>query len=177
MTTRSGTQSVPLEVVLDPRLKDTVTADDIAAHWDLVKKTSEDIEALHRAVNKMRASRTELEKVQHRTGTDPATRALIDAAADFDRKMAPIEEQLLQVDMKASEDNLRYPNRLNEQYDTFVATVDGGDVRPTEPQLQVFAELHRRLGGQLAKWNALMNEDLPALNARLQNAGVPAPGE
>ena len=164
MTTRNGVQSVPLEVVLDPRLKDTVTAGDIAAHWDLVKKTAEDIDALHRAVNEIRASRTALEKVRQRTGTDPGTRGLIDAAAGFDRKMSPIEEQLLQVNMKASEDNLRYPNRLNEQYDTFIATVDGDDVRPTEPQLQVFAELHARLSEQLAKWKALEASREPALN-------------
>ena len=164
MTTRSGVQSVPLEVVLDPRLKDTVTPGDIAAHWDLVKKTAEDIDALHRAVNEIRASRTALEKVRQRTGTDPSTRGLIDAAAGFDRKMSPIEEQLLQVNMKASEDNLRYPNRLNEQYDTFIATVDGDDVRPTEPQLQVFAELHARLSEQLAKWKALEASREPALN-------------
>lgn len=164
MTTRNGTQSVPLEVVLDPRLKDTVTAGDIAAHWDLVKKTAEDIDALHRGVNEIRARRTALEKVRQRTGTDPDTRALIDAAAGFDRKMSPIEEQLLQVNMKASEDNLRYPNRLNEQYDTFIATVDGDDVRPTEPQLQVFAELHARLSEQLAKWKALEDSQGPALN-------------
>ncbi|MDB6090058.1 MAG: hypothetical protein JWN85_2842 [Gammaproteobacteria bacterium] len=173
MTTRNGTQSVPLEVVLDPRLKDTVTADDMAAHWDLVKKTAEDLETLHRAVNKMRASRTELEKLQRPTGAQPAARALLAAAAAFASKMAPIEEQLLQVNMKASEDNLRYPNRLNEQYDTFSATLDGEDVRPTEPQLQVFADLHRRLGEQLARWNSLLDTDLPALNARLQEAGVP----
>jgi hypothetical protein len=170
MTTRNGAQSVPLEVVLDPRLKDTVTADDIAAHWDLVRKTTEDIEALHRAVNEMRASRTALEKVRQRTGS---SRTLLDVAARFDRMMTPIEEQLLQVNMKASEDNLRYPNRLNEQYDTFIATVDGDDVRPTEPQLQVFADLHRRLGEQLAKWRALMDKDLPALNTRLQHEGAP----
>ena len=66
--------------------------------------------------------------------------------------------------MKASEDNLRYPNRLNEQYDTFIATVDGDDVRPTEPQLQVFAELHARLSEQLAKWKALEDSQGPALN-------------
>ena len=53
-----------------------------------------------------------------------------------------------------------------------MATIDGDDVRPTEPQQQVFAELHRRLGEQLAKWNALMDTDLPALNARLQHAGL-----
>jgi hypothetical protein len=75
--------------------------------------------------------------------------------------------------MKASEDNLRYPNQLNEQYDTFIATVNGDDVSPTEPQRQVFAELHRRLGEQLANWKSLMDTDLPALNAQLQHAGIP----
>jgi hypothetical protein len=87
--------------------------------------------------------------------------------------MTPIEEQLIQVNMKASEDNLRYPNRLNEQYDTFIGTIDGDDARPTEPQQQVFAELHGRLSEQLAKWKALIESDLPALNAQMQHAGVP----
>jgi hypothetical protein len=75
--------------------------------------------------------------------------------------MTSIEEQMIQVNMKASEDNLRYPNRLNEQYDTFIATVDGDDMRPTEPQLQVFAGLHTRLSEQLAKWKALMDSQGP----------------
>ena len=171
LTTRNGTQSAPLEVVLDPRLKDTVTADDIAAHWELVKKTADDIEALHRAVNEMRAGKTALEKVQRQ---DAHPRAFTAALTGFERRMRPIEEQLLQVNMKASEDNLRYPNRLNEQYDTFLATVNGDDVRPTESQLQVFADLHRRLSEQLAKWTALRDTDLRALNTQLQRAGVPA---
>jgi len=76
--------------------------------------------------------------------------------------------------MKASEDNLRYPNQLNEQYDTFVATVDGDDVRPTEPQRQVFGELHRRLTEQLAKWKSMLDTDLPALNTAMHGAGVPS---
>ncbi|MGH8132263.1 MAG: VPS10 domain-containing protein [Steroidobacteraceae bacterium] len=170
LTTRYGAQSVPLEVLLDPRLKGTVTAADIAAHWQLASRTNEDIEALHRAVNQMRASRAQLDKLRP-TGTGPGTKAL-GAAADFDRKMAAIEEQLIQVNMKASEDNLRYPNRLNEQYDTFSVTVDGDDVRPTEPQEQVFSELHRRLTEQLANWKSLRDTALPLLNDQLQRAGA-----
>lgn len=122
----------------------------------------------------MRASRTKLAELQRQTATDSNTKALVDAAANFDKKMAPIEERLIQVNMKASEDNLRYPNQLNEQYDTFIATVNGDDVRPTEPQRQVFAELHRRLGEQLANWKSLRDTDLPALNSQLQHAGVAA---
>src|SRR5207247_1434679 len=57
LSTRSGVQSVPLEVVLDPRLKDTVSAPDMAAHWDLATRTTQDIDALHRAVNQIRTMR------------------------------------------------------------------------------------------------------------------------
>jgi len=87
--------------------------------------------------------------------------------------MTPIEEELIQVNMKASEDNLRYPNRLNEQYDTFIATVDADDVAPTAAHQQVYADLHRRLAEQLEKWKSLASSELPALNTRMQEAGVP----
>jgi hypothetical protein len=173
MTTPQGVKSAPLEVVLDPRLKATVSAEDIAAHWDLVSKADEDIEALHRAVNQMRASRTALADSHGPTAAGSDGKELVRAAAAFNAKMTPIEEQLIQVNMKASEDNLRYPNRLNEQYDTFIGTADAQDVRPTEPQLQVFAELHSRLSEELAKWKALVDSQPPALNSRLQHSGEP----
>src|SRR5262249_44040260 len=41
LTTRFGQQSAPLEVVLDPRLKETTTSADMAAHWDLSLRTKE----------------------------------------------------------------------------------------------------------------------------------------
>ena len=173
LTARGTVQSVPLQVVLDPRLKDTVTAADTAAHWDLVTRTAQDIDALHRAVNQMRTLRRNLETLKAWAGSEAGSKPLLAAAADFDAHMKPIEEQLIQVNMKASEDNLRYPNRLNEQYDTFIATIDADDVAPTAAQQEVYADLHRRLVEQLEKWKSLANSELPALNTRMQEAGVP----
>jgi photosystem II stability/assembly factor-like uncharacterized protein len=171
MTTSNGVQSAPLEVVLDPRLADTVAAADMAAHWDLARKINEDIEALHRTVNQIRGSRAQITRL-HEASSGSGSKTHAAASAGFESKMAAIEEQLIQVNMKASEDNLRYPNRLNEQYDTFSAVVDGDDVRPSQSQQQVFTELHQRLGDQLAKWKSLMDVDLPALNDQLQHAGI-----
>jgi photosystem II stability/assembly factor-like uncharacterized protein len=173
LTTRTGSQSVPLEVVLDPRLKDGVSAADLAAHWELVSRVTADIEALHRAVNQMRKLRADLETLKAWAGTESAAKDLLSAVAQFEQHIAPIEEKLLQVNMKASEDNLRYPNQLNEQYDTFINTIDADDAAPTAPQQQVFGELHSRLQAQLDKWQALVSGELPALNARMQQSGVP----
>jgi hypothetical protein len=167
---RDSVQSAPLEVVLDPRLKNTVTANDLTAHWDLVHKTVDDIEALHRAVNQIRAVRKELDTAQPAGATKRS--ALTHAAANFDGRMSRIEEELIQVNMKASEDNLRYPNKLDEQYDTFIATIDGEDIQPTGPQLDVFTELHDRLTRQLTAWKSLQDHELTALSSDRQRSGV-----
>ncbi|HET9389876.1 MAG TPA: hypothetical protein VFO44_09540 [Steroidobacteraceae bacterium] len=172
LTTLQGTQSVPLQVVPDPRIQRAVTAADVAAHWDLVSKTAADVEALHTAVNQIRATRQELQKRQDGTSGESGKHSLSRTESELEKKMAPIEEQLIQVNMKASEDNLRYPNRLDEQYDTFIATVDNDDFRPTEPQLQVFSQLHTRLQEELGKWKSLQDTDLPKLNSRLKEAGA-----
>src|SRR2546421_389926 len=50
---------------------------------------------------------------------------------------------------------------------------DTDDVAPTVAQQEVYADLHRRLVEQLEKWKTLANTELPALNTRMQEAGVP----
>jgi len=87
--------------------------------------------------------------------------------------MAPIEEQLIQVNMKASEDNLRYPNRLNEQYDTFIATSTRMMwLRPWRSRRYTPTCIDA-WSSSFEKWKSLANTELPALNARMQEAGVP----
>ncbi|MBV8497078.1 MAG: glycosyl hydrolase, partial [Gammaproteobacteria bacterium] len=161
--------SEPLELALDPRLKDTVTDGDLAAHWDLMQRTAADIEALHRAVNQIRAVRKQLEAAP---GAGGAPAAPAKHAAAVGARMSRIEEELIQVNMKASEDSLRYPVKLNEQYDGYIATIDHEDVRPTQPQLEVFAEIHGRLDHELAAWRSLQAGDLHALSEERQRAGL-----
>jgi len=57
---------------------------------------------------------------------------LLERADLLDKKMAPVEEHLIQVNMKGSEANLAFPNMLNEQFDTFSALVQAGDGAPSK---------------------------------------------
>jgi hypothetical protein len=171
------TQTAPLEVVPDPRLEGQLSDRDVNELAELSMQTWADIDALHKAVNQIRETRARLETIKKWSKDSPAAKSVIDAANELAAKMAPIEGRLLQVKMAASEDNLRYPNMLNEQYDTFAATLDAEDFGPTESQRQVYAHLHGQLADELAKWRAVSGSELPALQTLMRAQGVPSIGE
>ena len=171
LTVGGQSQTVPLEVVLDPRLTGQVTERDLTQQQDLAMRTWTDIDGLHRAVNQIRDTRSKLQAIRTKSAERPDAKPAVEAVDALLAKMAPIEGRLVQVQMSASEDNLRYPNMLNEQYDSFSAMLDS-DWSPTEPEQQVYAQLHGELAGELAKWRAVAATDLPALNTVLSAHGA-----
>ena len=132
-------RTAPLVLVADPRTAGDKGA--IEAKTALSVATLHDIDALHRAVNDIRA-------VKARLGPAPDRTALV-------HQLSGVEEALMQVNMKGSEANLAFPGMLNEQYATFAAVLDDADTPPTAQQVQRFQSLHDQLGVQLAAWTAL----------------------
>ncbi len=174
LTVRGTSQSAPLEVLLDPRLKGQIADRDINELAALSMQTSADIDALHKAVNGIRETRARLETIKKWSVGNTSAKPVIEAASELNAKLQPIEARLVQVKMAASEDNLRYPNMLNEQYDTFAATLDSEDFGPTESQRKVFEYLHSELNGELTQWRHVNEVDLPALQLLMSAHGVPA---
>ena len=131
-------QVQPLTVIADPRVAGSGPA--IQAKTDLAVSTVADIDALHRAVNEIRAARAKL------SGPN---------AAAMSSRMDAIEAALMQVNMKGSEANLAFPGMLNEQYASFAGGLEDADTFPTSQQRTLFASLHARLEAQLALWKSL----------------------
>ena len=177
LTVRGSSQTAPLEVVQDPRLEGQITDNDVKELADLSRRTSSDIDDLHKAVNQIREVRARLETLKKWSSDNAVAKPVIEAVNAFESKTAPIEGRLLQVKMAASEDELRYPTMLNEQYDTFSETLDSEDFGPTESQRQVYDHLHGELAVELAKWRSVRDIDLPALQALIRNQGVPLVGD
>jgi photosystem II stability/assembly factor-like uncharacterized protein len=173
LTVKGKSQSAPLNVTLDPRIQNQVTADGLQKELELAQKVQADIDALHRAVNQIRGLRTNLETLEKWTSAGSPNSEVISAAKALDQKMSPVEASLIQVKMKSSEGNLRYPNMLNEQYASFNDLIQYVDQTPTAQQLLVFDELHTRLTAQLAQWQQIQTTDVPALNDLMRKNGVP----
>ncbi|MGZ4837824.1 MAG: VPS10 domain-containing protein, partial [Terriglobales bacterium] len=116
LTAGAFSQTVPLELRIDPRLKN-VTQADLQKEFELAVKIAAANQALHTAVNQVRQLRSELDTLKKWAGEGQAAKQVVAAADDLNKKVTPIEENLMQVKMKSSEGNLRYPNQLNEQLD------------------------------------------------------------
>jgi photosystem II stability/assembly factor-like uncharacterized protein len=176
LTVAGKSETAPLEIVIDPRIKDQLTDRDLDELATLSMQTWNDIDALHVAVNQIRETRAKLRTLRTWSSSNSAAKPVLDAADALETKLSSVEGRLVQVKMSASEDNLRYPNMLNEQYDTFSNVIDS-EWAPTEGERQVFAYLHAELAGELAKWHDIVSADLPALNEQMRAHGVPSIGD
>jgi Zn-dependent M32 family carboxypeptidase len=173
LTAGGQSQSQPLEIVLDPRMKN-IKLEDLQKQFELAVQVNEANNELHRAVNQVRTMRGELKSLEQRFNTNPQMKPLLEHAAALDKKMAPVEEQLIQVNMKGSEANLAFPNMLNEQFDSFSALVQAGDSAPTQQQYEAFKHLRGQLDQQLAAWKQIMAADVPAFNDFMKGINIPA---
>ncbi|MGI8438461.1 MAG: VPS10 domain-containing protein, partial [Chthoniobacterales bacterium] len=161
MTVNGRTETAPLHLAADPRLPDAATG--MQKSFELSLLVNNRFSQLHQAINEIRETKTQLESIKKRFADQPAVKPALTAAADMEKQMSAVEEQLIQVSMKSSEGNLVYPNQLNEEFYTFSRVIEA-DAAPTQPQLEVYQVLETRLEEQLQKWAQLKRDDVPKVN-------------
>jgi photosystem II stability/assembly factor-like uncharacterized protein len=172
LTVGSRTTSQPLEIVMDPRVKNMPPAD-LEKQFALLMQVRDANTDLHRAVNEVRDLRAQIKQLHIRFDSDPKMKSLLAQADALDNKMKPVEEELIQVNMKGSEANLAFPNMLNEAFDSFRASLDYADNAPTAQQYEVFKLLRGRLDLQLTAWKQILSSEVPAFNDAVKQTNVP----
>jgi photosystem II stability/assembly factor-like uncharacterized protein len=169
---KGESRTAPMTVVADPRVPGADAA--IQAKSALALAAYHDIDVLHRAVNEIRQVKSEIARLHKSFDADAAGRKLLDEGDALVTAAVPIEEALMQVNMKGSEANLAFPGMLNEQLASFLSLFDDADTPPTKAQTAIFDALHRQLTTQLDKWAAVKQTALPAFNESVRQSGVPA---
>jgi photosystem II stability/assembly factor-like uncharacterized protein len=142
------TQTVPLTIAADPRVKGPLTGLD--QKFALAMQVYHDQDALHRAVNDIRAARAKIAGALKNAKSGNAAQG-----KDLTAQASQIEGVLMQVNIKGSEANLNFPGMLNEQIYSFSGLLDDSDTAPNEQEVETYAGMHAKLTTQLAAWDAL----------------------
>ena len=170
LTVGGKTHTATAEVKLDPRVQ--TSQQELQKQLDLEMMIRDDIQALHIAVNQIRGVHSQLDLVKRRLEEGDKGKPIIASIDDLENKMKPVEEQMIQVNMKSSEGNLGFSNMLNEQYDSFRTTVESADAAPTQPDYETFNGLHKRLEAALSTWKQIASTDVPAINEQVRNENL-----
>ena len=172
LTVTGKSQTAPLHLAIDPRIKDAEAA--LPKQFDLSSKVVSRIGELHQAINEIRDVKTQIQSVRKRFGAEERLKPALTAADELAKKMSAVEEQLIQVNMKGTEGNLAFPNMLNEAFYSFSLTIQAADYGPTQPQYELFKMLSERLDEQLKKWAQLKSDEIPKIATLIQQMELPA---
>ncbi|MGC0772788.1 MAG: hypothetical protein WB543_07610 [Candidatus Acidiferrum sp.] len=172
LTVAGKSQTATFEVKMDPRVQ--TSPEDLRKQFDLMLKLSQRQDLMNKTVIAIRDLRSQLQAFEKRIGSGAEAKSLVTESADLRKKISAIEEELVQVNSKSSEDQANYPTRLNSKLGHLQSLVDSADTAPTPAEDAVFAELDQRLETQLTKWRDVLAKDLPALNDSMRRDKIPA---
>jgi hypothetical protein len=172
LTVAGKSQTAPLHLVIDPRTKGSEDA--LQKQFTLAVQVNDRTSQLHQAVNEIRDLKSQIKNLHQRFHDDERLKPALSAADDLDKKVSPVEEKLIQVNMKGSEANLAFPNMLNERFDTFSHAIESGDTAPTKQHVEVFQTLSGNLDEQLKKWTQIKTDEVPKVSELIKQANLPA---
>ncbi|MGH9860862.1 MAG: glycosyl hydrolase, partial [Candidatus Acidiferrales bacterium] len=170
LTVGEKSYTAPLELKADPRI--SATADDLQKQYDLLIRIRARVSEAHTTINEIRAVRTQLTALRRQLNQNEQ-KQILEAMSALDKAMTPIEEKLLQVKSRSSQDPLNFPVMLNDQLMGLGRTVDSADAAPTKQALERYDDLVGQLNPLVAGWKKLRDGELAALNDRIQKASIP----
>jgi photosystem II stability/assembly factor-like uncharacterized protein len=156
------------EVLKDPH--STGTLDDIEAQVAMSLEMRSELERIGGMIDRLEWVREQVEDAQAYFAKDPAAAEVARAAKDFRTRLLDVEGRLYDVNLSgAREDAFRSPMKLYGRMSALASDVgaSSSDFRPTDQQSEVHVILLERLEEAQRLMDALLANDLPALNARL----------
>lgn len=165
------TLTEPLTVKLDPRVKAAPEA--LSKQFDLSLKIRDEISLADTTVNEMNSVKEQFAALRKRLGTNTPDKNILDTVAAIEKKMEPIDSQLWQGKMKASEEDVNFPDEINDQLKGIAEFMEQSDTEPTAADYAAYGDLSGKVDTLVAEWKEIKSKDLAALNGEIRRADIP----
>lgn len=163
--------SKEFEVFEYPKVK--VTQSDLDVQLKLALQIRDTITAIHRAIKQLRKTRGAVEGFLGSISDSNAAKPLKAIAKPLLDSLKMVEDELVQVRIKAGEDALRFPVKLNDKFSMLFDVVKSADARPTDQDYEVFEDLGFDVDKQLAILRAVEKYSVPQFNAMAEKLRKP----
>ena len=172
LTSDGKTETASFELRLDPRVK--VSSEDLQKQFDLRIQIREQLSRIADAVTQLDDVRAQAHGLAARLPEGAENEAVRKAAADLEAKLAKVSDDVVERRIKANEDSLSYPARVDIRLAGLAVSVSNeSDSAPTEPGTRQFDKLKKLVDQQLAAWDELQRTDVAAFQKMVSEHGIP----
>jgi photosystem II stability/assembly factor-like uncharacterized protein len=161
------TTTQTFSVVKDPRAP--TTPEDFQKQLELALKIRDRVTEANQSVIAIRAAKEQLKPYLENANEKVKTQA-----KQLTDELTKIEETVYQTKLKADEDALNYPIRLNNKLASVQGVVEETDVAPTAQSYQVFDELSAQLQTQLDQLHKVETTGIADFNKLVHDQNIPA---
>jgi photosystem II stability/assembly factor-like uncharacterized protein len=147
---------------------------ELAENVALSKQIASDLDGAATMINSLENVRGQLAALKATVADDSTRKDLLSVSDSLDMKLRTVERKLFQTRATGrGQDILRWPQRISEQLQYLAGEIDENDYAPTESQRQVSQVLRDQLAAVRAEYDRVMQRDVAAFNAMLQQRKVP----
>jgi hypothetical protein len=150
------------------------TQSDLEAQHDLLLRIHRQIDRSTTTINRMRDLRVQLDGWAKRTRDREGSAEVATAAETLRDAVLELEKTLLVPELRSEWEAYNHGVRLLDKLVALSSDIALGDYRPTDVSDEVLGGLQTRIDEQIASFERLVAEDLPAFNARLAEAKLDA---
>jgi hypothetical protein len=156
------------DLLKDSRLT-TVTDADIHAQFELDLAVRNRTTDANTGVTNIRSCTSQVDERVTRAA-DPAVTS---AGAALNASLSTVENNLYQTRLRAAQDPLNFPIKLNNKIAALHGVIESVDARPTDQTTEVFTLLSDQLDTQLSRLTQIIDTDVPTFNQLVQSRGLP----
>jgi hypothetical protein len=157
------TYTQPFIVQMDPRVK--TPARDLAAQFKLSKQLYDQWLVLNAASEKIKAMRAQLAELQSKSMSD-------ELKTQFDALSAKLD-QLTGAEGRPPDPLTKTIPSTIARLRTLFSVMQSVDLAPRPAVVAAVAELQTDAQLLTTRWQAIVSQDIPALNEKLRTAGLP----
>jgi hypothetical protein len=167
LTVDGHTETQKFVVKKDPRTP--TTDEDFNKQLELALQIRDRISIANQAVLDIQNARHQLDTFAKSPDSKIAA-----AAKAILLKLDPVENAIYQTKLRANEDALNFPIKLNNKLASVLSTVTATDIAPTSQSYDVFKELSAQLQVQLDQLKQVESQDVAAFNKMVRDQDIPA---
>ena len=172
LTIGDETQTQFFEIVKDPRVP--TSQEDLQAQFAFLTQVRDKVSETHDAINRIRTVRGQVEAWEKRAKESRRGEKVVEAAKQLKDELTAIEEELIQVKAKSTQDTLNFPIKLNAKVAGLAGYASGATSKPPQQAYDSFDDLAKKINVQLTKLNEVLGTSGEEFNWIVKQADLPA---